>query len=99
METQVCNHCFQEKLVCEFNWRYKTLGIRAATCRECKNAQQSAYYNKNQVAERDRLRRQKANNQAAIREYIWQFLLSHPCVDCGENDPTVLEFDHVRGRK
>lgn len=39
----------------------------------------------------------KAKRKAALRALAGAWLLSHPCVDCGEDDIRVLEFDHRPG--
>lgn len=33
------------------------------------------------------------------REYTFNYLNEHPCVDCGESRILALDFDHVRGLK
>lgn len=33
------------------------------------------------------------------RKYVREYLASHPCVDCGNDDYRVLDFDHVHGEK
>jgi len=48
------------------------------------------------------LKKAKENNKIASernKEYIKQYLSTHPCVDCGNNNPIVLEFDHIYGTK
>ena len=44
---------------------------------------------------RDRARRLYIDNRRNLDIYFE----THPCVDCGEEDKDVLEFDHVRGEK
>jgi hypothetical protein len=32
-------------------------------------------------------------------EYLMTYFATHPCHDCGETDPLVLEFDHLRDKR
>jgi hypothetical protein len=35
------------------------------------------------------------NRRSKSRKYLFDFYLSHPCVDCGETNPFVLQLDHI----
>ena len=48
---------------------------------------------------RARIKKNNKRSRQKTLQYIWNYLTIHPCVDCGENDPIVLEFDHVSGEK
>ena len=38
----------------------------------------------------------KKKSIARNREFLLQYLLRHPCIDCREDNPIVLEFDHKK---
>jgi len=41
----------------------------------------------------------KKQIQERNKKFLKKHLSKHPCVDCGEPDIIVLDFDHVRGVK
>lgn len=92
----ICNHCLQEKPEEEFNWRYKSLGIRHPTCRICQHKHNKKYFEGD--AKQRHLQQVKERKIAArevAKQYVWDYLSTHPCLHCGESDPVVLEFHHT----
>jgi hypothetical protein len=65
-------------------------------CRECFAEANARNYRKNHERETTRLVRQVNARRREVRQKIIDYLSEHPCVDCGERDIVVLEFDHVR---
>lgn len=60
---------------------------------------QAQWYKKNRVKHNVRVRLNEKRTTQYVRIKIIEYLLAHPCIDCGESDIIVLEFDHCRGDK
>lgn len=56
-------------------------------------------YQKNKVIYINKSKIQKEKTGKIYQQRIFEYLLAHSCVDCGETNPIVLTFDHVRGEK
>src|SRR5690349_18109728 len=52
--------------------------------------------NKSYMIQRAKLFTNKARKRN--KDYIKSYLESHPCVDCGESDIIVLEFDRINDK-
>lgn len=72
---------------------------RSFYCTDCNTAVSRSWQKRNP----DKVKQytEKAKNKRKARQWliVVEYLRSHPCVDCGEVNIVLLEFDHVRGVK
>jgi hypothetical protein len=81
----------------EFNVRAASPDGRQSVCRRCNAVRSRRYYAENLEKHRKAVAAQVAKTRAAHLERIGDYLLEHPCVECGEADIRVLDFDHRDG--
>lgn len=93
-----CTICKQERPVTEFNKRKRSADGLQPHCRACNRERSQAYYAANNEHHKEVVTLRKTKTILENKQRIWDFLASHPCVDCGEDDPVVLEFDHLRDK-
>jgi hypothetical protein len=93
-----CSRCRETKPLGDFAWRYIERGLHDSYCRPCRSAYKKEHYKRN----KDRYQAQALDYKQRIyrqrTEWLLDYFLLHPCTDCGETDPVVLEFDHSEGK-
>jgi hypothetical protein len=98
-EERKCYRCGELKPVDEFAWRRKGRGQRDSFCRPCRSAYGKEHYAANRQRYIDQARIVRQRLALERTRYLLDYFVVHPCVDCGERDPVVLEFDHLRDKR
>ncbi|MFL6214104.1 MAG: hypothetical protein ACJ74J_09465 [Blastocatellia bacterium] len=93
---KTCRACGQEKPFDQFNWRNKAKSKRSPTCRNCMRLYIRKHYENNTAYYIAKARQRRKAYREATYKLLFEYLSLHPCVDCAETDPTVLEFDHIK---
>ena len=95
MELRRCGRCAESKPLDDFAWRRIQKRQRDNYCRPCRAAYKQEHYQKHRQRYIDQARERNLRERATRVEFLMSYLEEHPCVDCGETDLLVLEFDHL----
>jgi len=98
VEKRKCTRCKEEKPIERFNFKRKSLGVRQCQCKDCTRFLIKNHYNRNKKYYLEKTKKRNLRLRLEIFEYISRYLLKNPCVDCGESDIRVLEFDHNKNK-
>src|SRR5690349_20695010 len=94
-----CSGCGRKKTVSEFNKnKSKSDGLNSI-CRKCSNKRSRQYYTDNREKHKQIISARNKQIRADSARFLWDYKCTHPCIDCGESNPIVLEFDHTSKNK
>lgn len=99
MKTKYCPLCKRVRLTKSFNKDIKRYDGLQSTCRPCKHKYDHAWYRSHKEAHYKNTRVLKEKYKGKLTSWLCNYLIKHPCIDCGEQDIIVLEFDHINGKK
>ncbi len=92
-----CSRCKESKPSADFVWHANQQRFDTY-CKPCR----SAYGREHYLANKQKYVSSAWERNRRVAEERWALLLDyfadHPCVDCGETDPIVLEFDHLNDK-
>lgn len=90
---KTCSRCKEEKPLTEFN-KKRASGVQPY-CRPCQGEYQRENYENVRVQTLENIYENRRKRKTTIRLFLAEFYSANPCVDCGETDITVLDFDHL----
>src|SRR5439155_9463798 len=98
LRPRTCRICGVTKPMSDFPFRSIAKQTRQSICLACQRDYSNAWYARNRVRHVMNVRRVSRESKMRAAALVSDYLRSNPCVDCGEVDIVVLEFDHVRDK-
>jgi hypothetical protein len=92
---RTCARCGLAKPFDEFPIKDKTSGTLRSYCRPCYREYGKEHYRSNLDYYKAKANIARTRDRSGNRAIVDAFLAAHPCIDCGESDPVVPDFDHV----
>jgi len=94
-----CSRCKTEKPASAFALNVSRASGHQGECRSCRVAINVVSYLRARDVQNPKRYAWKARRVAQNQEWILDYLTSRWCVDCGNTDVRVLEFDHLRDKE
>ena len=91
---KICTICKKQKPNSGFNKNSSRYDGLQTECIECGKAKSKKYYEKNKKKMVTQINHSRVERLAEIREKFFFLLKTCYCIDCGEQNPVVLDFDH-----
>jgi hypothetical protein len=96
---KTCTKCRKSQDTSQFNYKNRDKGILHAHCKNCSRADVRSHYERNKDYYTQKARARNLATRQELRSRLLTYLSTHACVDCGESDPVVLDFDHIDENK
>jgi len=95
MDTKICLKCEKEKPLSEFTKKAKNRDGYNTRCKLCTRETVRKHYKNNVDYYVKKAAKNKKINLEANKHKLLDYFSSQTCVDCGEDNPLVLQFDHA----
>jgi hypothetical protein len=89
-----CTKCGENLLIDKFPIMNKKTGKISSMCLDCKREYDREYWKNNKETKGSIKNENAKQNRITKRKFIIDFLKKSKCLDCGNSDWRVLEFDH-----
>ena len=88
---KTCSRCKTDKPFSDFGKQAKSKDGYQYHCRQCK----AELHQLNHKRRMESIKRSQRKRVDTGRQFVVEWFSTHPCVDCGNSDIRVLEFDHL----
>lgn len=96
---KTCSICGEAKNNDNFYYRNRTKSVLHSQCKDCYTEKRreswKTYYHKHGSKYRQHAVQRNRELKASLRNKMLEYLDNKRCVECGINNPIVLEFDHI----